>query len=181
MLVGYARVSTWTHAEGSDVRSSEILDGLLSTAYRPADSASAFLTKLEFRSYAVSGAVAGKAGPAGRTALTIDDDARARRLIGSVSAIWSPMDAGRGMRVHRHEIGLFTAVRHSLTADTTVYAAGPQVGVSPADDLRLTVGYNFSGFRNPDFAASRTISNGLFAGLKFTFDADTLGLLGMER
>ena len=48
------------------------------------------LGKLEYRSDRVTGAVAGVEGPVGRTALTVDGDAIARRLIASVSANWSP-------------------------------------------------------------------------------------------
>ena len=211
---------SWTRAEGEGGTTSEVFDGAISAAYRPGNSPLAVLTKLEFRSDSIASAVAGEAGPAGRTALTIDGDAKARRLIGSVSANWSPKEEDDGQRVQRHEIGLFAAVRHSfdryegfdlrgtslfggldarigvgkrieiggtvtvrhsLSDHTTLFAIGPQVGVSPTDDVLLTVGYNLSGFRDRDFAATRSTEKGLFASVKLKFDADTLGFLGLGR
>ena len=104
----------WTRASTATGMSSEILDGAVAAAYRPADSALAFLAKAEFRSDAVTGAVAGEAGPAGRSALTVDGDANSRRVIGALSANWSPKGAVDGQRVARHELGLFAAVRHNF-------------------------------------------------------------------
>lgn len=62
----------------------------------------------------MTGAVAGEAGAAGRSALTVDGDAKSRRVIGAVSANWSPTGSVGGQRVQRHELGLFAAVRHNL-------------------------------------------------------------------
>lgn len=210
---------SWTRAEGDGAKS-EIFAGALSAAHRPAESPFAFLTKLEYRGDAVRGATAGETGAAGRTALTIDGDAKARRLIGSLSANWSPRGDRDGSRVRRHEIGLFAAVRHSfdryegfdlrgttllggldariglgqrleiggsatvrrsLSDRTTVFAVGPQIGVTPADDVLLTLGYNVTGFRDRDFAATRSTNKGLFASVKLKFDAGMLGLLGVGR
>ncbi len=73
------------------------------------------LGKLEFRSDKVSGAVAGETGPAGRTALLIDGDARSRRLIASVSTNLSPQGTDRdGQTVRRDEFGLFLAARYNF-------------------------------------------------------------------
>lgn len=104
----------WTRASTATGMSSEILDGAVAAAYRPANSSLAFLAKAEFRSDAVTGAVAGEAGPAGRSALTVDGDAKSRRVIGALSANWSPKGAVDGQRVARHEFGLFAAVRHNF-------------------------------------------------------------------
>lgn len=104
----------WTRATTATGMSSEILDGAVAAAYRPANSALAFLAKAEFRSDAVTGAVAGEAGPAGRSALTVDGDAKSRRIIGALSANWSPKGSVDGQRVQRHELGLFAAVRHNF-------------------------------------------------------------------
>ncbi len=210
----------WTRATAANGMSSEILDGAVAAAYRPANSALAFLAKAEFRSDAVTGAVAGEAGPAGRSALTIDGDAKSRRIIGALSANWSPKGTVDGQRVQRHELGLFAAVRHnfdryqgfdlagttliggidariglgehveiggqatvrrSLTDHTTSFAFGPQIGVSPAKDVLLTVGYNISGFRDRDFSAARNTDKGLFATLRMKLDTDTLSFLGLGR
>ncbi|WP_088310907.1 DUF11 domain-containing protein [Novosphingobium sp. B 225] len=211
---------TWTRATGANGLASEIFDGAIAAAHRPSRSPFAFLSKLEFRSDSVSHAVAGEAGPAGRTALTVDGDARSRRLIGAVSANWSPRGKQDGQFVQRTELGLFAAVRHNfdgyqdfnlagttliggldarlglgehfdlgavatvrhnLDDKTTSFAFGPQIGISPAKDVLLTVGYNITGFRDRDFSAARSTDKGLFATLRMKVDADTFGFLGLRR
>ncbi len=111
---------TWTRANAVGGASSEVIDAALALAHRPENSELAFLSKLEFRSDAVTGAVAGAIGPEGLTALTISGDARSRRVIGSVSANWSPFDGDDNDRskaedwFQRSEFGLFLGVRHNL-------------------------------------------------------------------
>lgn len=109
---------TWTRASDGKGMSSEVFDGALAIAHRPANSAFAFLAKAEFRADSVTNAVAGEAGPAGRTALTVNGDARSRRIIGSVSANWSPdghvNEDGNERIVQRNEIGVFAAIRHNF-------------------------------------------------------------------
>jgi uncharacterized repeat protein (TIGR01451 family) len=101
----------WTRATGSAAASSEIVDAAVSLAHRPAGSAFSFLSKLEYRSDEVHGAVAGAPGPVGSTALTVDGDARSRRMVGSVSANWAPRAAdGR----EQGEVGLFVGLRRNL-------------------------------------------------------------------
>ena len=211
---------SWTRARGTNGAASEIFDAALSAAHRPANSPFAFLTKLEFRSDSVTDAVAGEAGPAGRTALTVNGDAKARRLIGSLSANWSPKNEVDGALVQRTQIGLFLAVRHnfdqfqgfelagtsllggldarigigewleigaagtarhSISNGTTSFSAGPHLGISPAKDTLLIIGYNFSGYRDRDFAAARITDRGAFATLRLKFDTDTLSMLGIGR
>ncbi len=106
---------TWTHAEGTNGASSEIMDATLAVAHRPDGSEFAFLGKLEFRSDAVTGAVAGETGPAGRTALLVDGDAKSRRLIASLSTNWSPEGVDdQGNKVRRDEIAVFLAARYNF-------------------------------------------------------------------
>ena len=109
---------TFTRAKDKAGASSEVFDGAIAIAHRPASSAIAFLAKAEFRADRVTNAVAGEAGPAGRTALTVNGDARSRRIIGSLSANWSPDDRvgedGNERIVQRNEVGLFAAVRHNF-------------------------------------------------------------------
>lgn len=106
---------TWTCAEGTTGTSSEIMDATLAVAHRPDESEFAFLGKLEFRSDAVSGAVAGETGPAGRTALLVDGDAKSRRLIASLSTNWSPEGKDEdGNMVRRDEFGVFLAARYNF-------------------------------------------------------------------
>ena len=105
---------TWTRANADSGASSEIYDGSLAAAFRPANSNFAFLVKLQYRSDRIRGAVAGEAGPAGRTALTIDGDARSDRLIASISGDWTPRSSVNGQYVQRTNVGFFAAARHNF-------------------------------------------------------------------
>lgn len=212
---------TWTRATAAGGASSEIFDSAIAAAHRPSNSSFAFLTKVEFRSDRVTNAAAGEAGPGGgRTALSLTGDAHSRRVIGAISANWSPRGRHDRQVVQRTELGLFTAVRHnfdgyqglnlrgttviggldarlglnehfdlgavatvrrSLDDRTTSFAFGPQIGISPARDVLLTLGYNITGFRDRDFSAARSTDKGLFASLRMKLDTDTFGFLGLRR
>ena len=215
---------TWTKAHGIDGTASEIFNGAVAFAHRPANGALATLAKLEFRSDWVQNAKNDSAGAAGVTALNVDGTARASRVIGSVSTNWSPRGRIHGENgdefVQRSEIGLFGAVRYNLdryqgydlaatavlggvdmhisigervenggtaTVRTTLsdhvtqFAVGPTIGVVPARDVILTLGYNFTGFRDSDFAVTRNTTKGVFATLKVKFDTATLGFVGLAR
>lgn len=208
---------TWTKSTAAGGQASAVIDAAISAAYRLAGSAFAALTKIEYRSDAISGAKVDDAGPAGRGALLIDGDAKVRRLIGSVSANWSP-DKDDGSQ--QTEIGVFAAVRHNfdrfeafdllgtsvvggldlrfgiapklefggqvtvrhgISDGTTSYALGPQFGITPVDNMLLSIGYNITGFRDRDFTASRSTSRGLFAAVRMKFDAGLLGSLTERR
>ena len=125
----------WTRASGLGGTMSEIRDLAISLAHRPDGSAFAFLSKLEYRSDEVRGAVAGAPAPVGPTRLTVNGDARSSRLVGSFSGNWTPRTAaGRELG----ELGLFLGLRHNLDrfgdidlTDTTALAGG---------DLRLAIG-----------------------------------------
>ena len=64
------------------------------------------------------------------------------------------MDAHIGITGNFDIGGTFT-LRSDLSSHTSSYAVGPSVGFSPAKDVLLTVGYNVTGFRDPDFSANR--------------------------
>lgn len=211
---------TWTRATGENGASTEMFDGAVAAAHRPANSSFAFLAKLEFRSDSVTNAIAGDGGPAGQTALTVTGDAKSRRVIGSLSANWSPRREDRGQTVQRTEIGLFAAVRRNFDSyegfdlagttfmagldlriglgdhveiggvasvrkaiggGATSFSFGPQIGVSPAKDVLLVIGYNLTGYRDRDFSAARNTDKGLFATVRMKFDAESFGFLGLGR
>lgn len=211
---------TWTRAVTPAGASSEVFDGAIALAHRPANSSFAFLTKVQFRSDVVRGAVEGEAGPSGRGALNISGSGRSDRVIASVSGNWSPRSNNDGVFVQRNEVGFFGAVRHNfdryegfdlkgttllggldlrfglgkrfeigatgtvrtnLDDQTTSFAFGPQIGFSPTKDVLFIVGYNITGFRDPDFSAARTTDKGVYASVRMKFDADTLGFLGLGR
>ncbi len=79
------------------------------------------------------------------------------------------------------EIGARGTVRANISDDVTAFAYGPLVGFVPVDGMLLTLGYNIEGFRDADFAAARNTDEGVFAALRFKFDTDTFGFLGLDR
>lgn len=212
---------TWASAREVSGAASEVGSAAISIAHRPATSAFAFLSKLEYRSDRITGVVPGTEPAAGDgTALIVDGNARSRRIVGSFSGDWAPTGRVDGQMVQRTEIGVFVAARHnldryqgfdlagttvlggvdarigigkrievggtatvrrSLSDGTTSYAVGPQIGIVPADNVMVVIGYNFGGFRDRDFAAARSTTKGVFATMRMKFDAGTLGFLGLGR
>lgn len=69
-------------------------------------------------------------------------------------------------------------MRSNLADKTTAFAIGPQIGFSPAKDMLVMLGYNVTGFRDPDFSAARTTDKGLFIALRAKFDDSLFGLTG---
>ncbi|MFM7348611.1 MAG: hypothetical protein ACKO01_03895, partial [Erythrobacter sp.] len=134
--------ATWTRATSPGGAASEILDASLAFAHRPDASPLAMLGKLAFRSDKVTGAVAGEAGGAGRTALTVDGNAASRRLIVSFSANWSPRgEDDDGAEVRRHELALFVGGRYSLDKFEGEQFEGTSVLVGA--DGRIGIGERF--------------------------------------
>ncbi len=79
------------------------------------------------------------------------------------------------------ELGGSANVRQSLTDGTTDFSVGPQIGVVPAKNIMITVGYNFSGFRDRDFAAARSSQQGVFVSTRMKLDSNSLAFLGIGR
>ncbi|WP_295639544.1 hypothetical protein [Novosphingobium sp.] len=98
----------------------------------------------------------------------------------AATALLGGIDAHIGIG-ERMEIGGTATVRTTLSDHVTQFAFGPTIGVVPARDVILTLGYNFSGFRDRDFAAARNTLKGVFATLKIKFDTSTLGFLGLAK
>lgn len=71
------------------------------------------------------------------------------------------------------DFSLNAAVRHSAASGTVNWLVGPSVGVSPAENLWLSVGYNVTGFDDRDFDDARYTRRGAFVKLRFKFDQDT--------
>ncbi|MFM9934580.1 MAG: hypothetical protein ACKVOL_00110, partial [Novosphingobium sp.] len=81
----------------------------------------------------------------------------------------------------RLEVGGSATVRRSLSDGTTSFAIGPQIGVVPADNVMVVIGYNLIGFRDRDFAAARSTTKGVFAAMRMKFDSRSLAFLGIGR
>lgn len=212
--------ASWTRASGLNAATTEVTQAAIAAAYRPAGSDFAALGKLEYRGDRVSDAVLGALGPVGRTALTVDGDARSERLVASLSTNWRPEGEDEGRQTRRSEIGLFLGARYNLdrlerqdvtstsllagldarlglgeriefggsatlranmSDGTTRFALGPQIGISPARNTLLTLGYNIQGFRDADFAALRHTEQGLYASVRVKFDSDSFAFLGLGR
>ncbi len=76
----------------------------------------------------------------------------------------------------RFDIGLQAYALNSWNSSVHKYSVGPSIGVSPIKNTWVSLGYNFSGFQDKDFSASRYTNNGIFLKLRVSFDEHTLGL-----
>lgn len=83
------------------------------------------------------------------------------------------IDLRNGFR-GRWDVGASTSVYHSCRSRTLDYGIGLDVGYNVVTNFWLTLGYNFAGFDDKDFAQARYTAAGPF--LRFTFKADQ-GLL----
>lgn len=134
---------SWTRANGTDAAPTEVFQAALAAAYRPANSDFSALGKFELRGDKVTDAIFGQLPPVGRTALTVDGDARSRRLVASLSTNWRPEGEDDGEQVHRTEIGLFIGARYNLdridsqelSGTTLVGGFDARVGIGPRIEL----------------------------------------------
>lgn len=138
---------TWTRASGTDGSRSEVLDGAIAMAWRPAASTVSMLSKLELRSdTAVVASAPGDPRQALGDLFGSGSGGRSRRVIASVSANWTPWSRETDSRaaVQRFELGLFGAVRTKLDGYDDQRIAGTtlltgldlRLGIAP----RLSVG-----------------------------------------
>ncbi len=97
----------------------------------------------------------------------------------SSSTILGGIDAHIGLG-DRIEVGGSATVRKNIDDGTTSFAIGPQIGLVPAKNAMVTIGYNISGFRDRDFSATRNTDRGFYAAIRFKFDADTFSFLGLQ-
>ncbi|PKP95281.1 MAG: hypothetical protein CVT75_02635 [Alphaproteobacteria bacterium HGW-Alphaproteobacteria-14] len=163
---------TWTRAESAGGAASEIMDASIAFAHRPDDSPLAMLGRLEFRSDRVTGAVAGEAGGAGRTALVVDGDATSRRLIASLSTNYSPRGHEDGAQVRRHEVSLFLGARHNFDEFEGTEFSGTSVLVG--GDARIGIGERF------ELGASTTVRTNLNDNVTSFAYGPTIGVVPAE-
>ncbi len=96
------------------------------------------------------------------------------------TALLAGLDARMGLG-ERLEIGGCATVRANMSDGTRAFAFGPQIGLSPAKNTLLTLGYNVKGYRDADFSAARHTDEGVYASVKLKFDSESLGFLGLGR
>jgi hypothetical protein len=88
-------------------------------------------------------------------------------------------DARRQM-TRRFDLGVHTAVLHSWESDVMDYSTGFDVGMTVAKNVWISLGYNFAGFRDDDFSASRHTAQGPYLSIRIKADQDTFKDLNLD-
>ena len=55
------------------------------------------------------------------------------------------------------------------------FSGGPSAGVSPAQNVWISVGYNITGYRDRDFEGDRYTRAGPFVTMRLKVDQSTIG------
>lgn len=79
------------------------------------------------------------------------------------------------------DIGLQAGARHSWSQGTMQWSLGPTVGISPARNTWVSLGYNMTGFEDRDFSGARSTTKGPWVAFRMKFDEETLGLVRRRR
>lgn len=72
------------------------------------------------------------------------------------------------------DIGLHGSAMHATRTGRTSHSAGLSMGLTPFDNGWLSLGYNFTGFHDPDFSTLGHTDAGPFVQFRMKFDADSL-------
>jgi len=72
------------------------------------------------------------------------------------------------------DVGFLASRIHSWSAGTVNGSYGVESGWQVGTNAWISVGYNFSGFYDPDFTANHYTAKGLFLRFRFKFDQDTI-------
>jgi len=86
----------------------------------------------------------------------------------------------RRQLTRRFDLGLHAAVLHSWESDVLDYSTGFDVGTTFAKNVWVSVGYNFAGFRDDDFSASRHTAQGPYLKIRIKADQDTFKDLSLD-
>ena len=78
------------------------------------------------------------------------------------------------------DLGAHAAVLHSWESDVMDYSTGFDVGMTVAKNVWISLGYNFAGFRDDDFTASRHTAQGPYLGIRIKADQDTFKDLNLD-
>lgn len=70
----------------------------------------------------------------------------------------------------RIDLGLNGSVLYSSGSDTMSYAYGPSIGVSPVDNVWVSLGYNVAGYKDGDFSAAEYSQRGAYIKFRVKFD-----------
>ncbi|MFI4968266.1 MAG: hypothetical protein ACHQAU_06010, partial [Gammaproteobacteria bacterium] len=72
------------------------------------------------------------------------------------------------------DVGFLVSRIHSWSAGTVNGSYGIETGWEVGTNAWVSLGYNFSGFYDPDFTANHYTAKGLFLRFRFKFDQDTV-------
>jgi len=81
-------------------------------------------------------------------------------------------DARRDLSKH-FDIGVHGTALNSWNSGTSDTSVGVDIGITVARNMWVSVGYNFQGFRDRDFEASRYTAQGPFLKMRIKADQDT--------
>jgi hypothetical protein len=88
-------------------------------------------------------------------------------------------DARRQL-TRRFDLGAHAAVLHSWESNVMDYSTGFDVGMTLAKNVWVSLGYNFAGFRDDDFSASRHTAQGPYLSIRIKADQDTFKDLNLD-
>ncbi len=80
----------------------------------------------------------------------------------------------------RFDLGFHGAALHSWESDVMDYSVGLDVGMTFAKNIWVSLGYNFAGFRDADFSASRHTAQGPYLQIRIKADQDTFKDLNLD-
>jgi uncharacterized repeat protein (TIGR01451 family) len=86
----------------------------------------------------------------------------------------------RRQLTRRFDLGAHVAALHSWESSVMDYAVGLDVGTTFAKNVWISVGYNFAGFRDDDFSASRHTAQGPYLKIRIKADQDTFKDLNLD-
>ena len=75
----------------------------------------------------------------------------------------------------RFDIGIDASLQHAWKTNSKAFSIGPSIGVSPAENVWMTIGYNVTGYRDPDFQEARYTRRGAYATMRLKFDQFSIG------
>jgi uncharacterized repeat protein (TIGR01451 family) len=70
----------------------------------------------------------------------------------------------------RFDIGVQGSVQHAWTEKVVSFSGGPSAGVSPGNNMWLSVGYNIAGYRDVDYQDDRYTRKGPYVTFRLKFD-----------
>ncbi|MBA3896826.1 MAG: hypothetical protein H0X36_06765, partial [Sphingomonadaceae bacterium] len=96
---------------------------------------------------------------------------------------WSNL-VGAGIRFDLGDmidVGASGTIRESAGGHAYQYSGGPSLGISPAHNSYISVGYNVVGFHDSDYTDTRYTRGGPYVTLRLKFDQNSLAGLGLGR